>query len=161
MQSIEYRKFSPQRIGLAIAAVGTLVIALTGAGMIFDGSDDGGSSARPVVHSVQRAVPADSAAFIEMNTNLPAISDERTIDAQDGEPLELNMMPPGSVRPNAISLDTTRFLELNTVLPGRTTPSVVSSETTRFLEMNELPAGDGQYLPTADESHPVGPLTEY
>ena len=161
MQSIEYRKFSPQRIGLAIAAVGTLVIALTGAGMIFDGSDDGGSSARPVIHSVQRAVQADSAAFIEMNTNLPAISDDRTFNAAVGEPLELNMTPAGSVRPNTISLDTTRFLELNTMLPGMTTPSVVPSETTRFLEMNELPASDAPYLPTAAESQPAGPMTDY
>jgi hypothetical protein len=161
MQSIEYKKFSPQRIGLAIAAIGTLVIALTGAGMILDGSDDGGSSARPVVGSVQRPAPAYSDAFIEMNTNLPTISDDRTFNAQNGEPLELNMTPPGSLRPNAISYDTMRFMELNTMLPGMTTPSVVSSETTRFLEMNELPAGDGPYLPTPDESQPVGPLTEY
>ena len=161
MQSIEYKKLSPQRIGLAIAAAGTLVIALTGAGMIFDGSDDGGSSPRPVVRSVQQPAPAYSDAFIEMNTNLPAISSEQTFSAQDGEPLELNMTPPGSLRPNTISDDRMRFLELNTMLPGMTTPSIVSFETTRFLEMNELPAGDGPYLPTADESQPIGPLTEF
>ena len=164
MQSLEYKKFTPQRIGIAIAAIGTLAIALTGTGMILDGndSDNGGGSARPVVRSVERPAPAYSDAFLEWNTNLPTISDDRTFNATDGEPLEQNMTPPGTLRPAILSSDMIRFIEVNTMLPGTTTPSVVSYETTRFLEMNELPeSDDAPYLPLPDRSHPGGGLTEY
>jgi hypothetical protein len=152
MQSIEYKRFPSQRIGIVVALAATLMIVLTAAGIVFANSDDGDGSARTIVHSPARTSPVYTDAFLEMNTNLPEVSDGRTVKAANGEPLELNVTPPGTLRPSVIDSSDILFLEMNTMLPGMTSPKIMSSDEMRFLEMNQLPDKNAPYLPSLDAS---------
>ncbi len=160
MQSIEYKRFPSQRIWIVVALAATLMIVLTAAGIVFADSDDGDGSARTIVRSPQQTSPIYTDSFLEMNTNLPEISDGRAFKAANGEPLELNMTPPGTLRPRVIESSDMRFLEMNTMMPGMMTPKVMSSDEVRFLEMNQLPESNATYLPSLDASQHGG-LQDY
>ena len=160
MQSIKTTRSMTNRIWIAVAAIGALILALTGTGMLFDDSDDGGTSAKPVVQAnTQRISTADMQRFIEANTNLPGDTERPADKGISGdEPVEQNMTPPGTLRPAVRSAEETRFLEMNTIMPGMVTPTVVSYEQMRFLEMNLLPVGDDStYLPSPNRPG----LTDY
>jgi hypothetical protein len=161
MQSIEITRFGTHRIGIALVAIGVLIIALAVAGVLVDVAGDSHGSARTETQAVQRPEPGERGRFLERNATpldggVQPAERETVDDVVANDVLELNVTPPSRAISTARSFADMHFLEMNTLLPGTTSPTARSYDEVRFLEMNQLPEGaEDRTIP--DTAQPVGP----
>jgi hypothetical protein len=158
------KRFSVTRMGIAVAAAGTLALGLVGANALQDATRDG-NDARPVAVT-RGSAPVDQAArirftewntqlpaavapvrtygeirFLEQNTTLPTGTTTVARSYSDIRFLEQNLLPEASVVAPVQTAAEMRFLEVNTQLPTGSVAVAPSFEQIRFLEMNLLPEG--------------------
>lgn len=146
MQSMEYKRFPYQMVGLLVAAAAATVVILTATGTIFDSDDDTVESPRTNVptNPANRPVSREEAMFLEWNTNLPGTN-------VGGDPLEMTSAPP-------VTSDSKIGTDRGT--QSITAPNVIPYERMTFLEANQLP-GDYTLPYFPEPSQPGATMTDY